>query len=1018
MFLSDISIRRPVFATMMVGSLVLFGLISRGRMGVALYPEVDFPNVSITTTLQGASPEVTETELTDPIEDAISSVEGIKHISSANMQGFSQVKVEFDLERDIDTAAQDIRDKISLANRYLPKDSDPPIINKVDMAAHPIIWVAVNGDVPRKFLGQTADEVFKPYVETLRGVGSIVIGGLQEREMRIWLDAKKMEAYHITVTDVEAALQNKNIQVPGGNIESATRELSVKTMGELESADAFNRLIIAYREGSPIRLQDIGFAEDGVADQRSVGRFQGINSIGMGVVPRSGSNHVEVCNLVKKTMEQLKKIAPSGINLAIAFDSSEFIKNAISDVQFDLLFGSFLASLVVFLFLRNLGSTIIIALAIPTSLIGAFSIMYALGFTMNSMTMLALSLSVGEVVDDAIVVLENSFRHGEMGKDPVTAAREGTNEVAFPVIASTLAIVAVFIPVAFIRGLIGRFYFQFGVTVSVAILISLFVAFTLTPMLCARFLNAKKRHGRIYNYLEETFSKIDGMYRESLAWSLNHRFLVIAVAVAVFIASLGLFKILGKELVQKEDRDDFVVRLETPVGTSLTVSDKKLAQCESILKALPEVKSIFALMGAGGFTSVTNKGFMFVQLTDSREREKTQEEIMSYLRKELNRLSGMVAYVEDIAAMGGGGMGRNAPLQFRIKGPDIMKLGEIATTVVDRLRTIEGIVGVGADMELTKPEVRVYIDRDKAGDLGVDVKTIASAISTLIGGREVSQYRIGGNSYDVRVRLVPEQRSMFQDINSLLVRNSAGELLRLSNVVDVREEIGPDVINRLDRQRSINIFADLEGKTLGEVMDQTKKIVDETIPPGYSITFAGQAETMAETFQSIIFAFFLTIVITYMVLASQFESFMHPFTIMLALPLSLIGALGTLYIMGSTINLMSLIGMLMLIGVVVKNSILLVDYTNVLRERGMEMREAILEAGPVRLRPILMTAIATIAGVLPIALGVGAGSESRAPMAIAVAGGMTSSTFLTLLVVPVAYSLIDDLGRKFGFGKK
>ncbi len=475
---------------------------------------------------------------------------------------------------------------------------------------------------------------------------------------------------------------------------------------------------------------------------------------------------------------------------------------------------------------------------------------------MNSMTMLALSLSVGEVVDDAIVVLENSFRHGEMGKDPVTAAREGTNEVAFPVIASTLAIVAVFIPVAFIRGLIGRFYFQFGVTVSVAILISLFVAFTLTPMLCARFLNAKKRHGRLYNYLEETFSKIDGMYRESLAWSLNHRFLVIAVAVAIFIASLGLFKILGKELVQKEDRDDFVVRLETPVGTSLAVSDKKLAQCESILKEMPEVKSIFALMGAGGFTSVTNKGFMFVQLTDSRERTRTQEEIMSYLRKELNRLSGMVAYVEDIAAMGGGGMGRNAPLQFRIKGPDIMKLGEIATTVVDRLRTIEGIVGVGADMELTKPEVRVYIDRDKAGDLGVDVKTIASAISTLIGGREVSQYRIGGNSYDVRVRLIPEQRSMFQDINSLLVRNSAGELLRLSNVVDVREEIGPDVINRLDRQRSINIFADLEGKTLGEVIDQTKKIVDETLPPGYSITFAGQAETMAETFQSIIFAFY------------------------------------------------------------------------------------------------------------------------------------------------------------------
>lgn len=1018
MFLSDVSIRRPVFATMMVGSLLLFGLISRQRMGVALYPEVDFPNVSITTTLQGASPEVTETELTDPIEDAISSVEGIKHINSANMQGFSQVKVEFDLERDIDTAAQDVRDKISLANRYLPKDSDPPIINKVDMAAHPIIWLSVNGDVPRKLLGQVADEVFKPRLETLSGVGSIVIGGLQEREMRIWLDAKKMEAYHITADDVEAALQNKNIQVPGGNIESTTRELSVKTMGELESADAFNRLIVAYREGSPVRLQDIGFAEDGVADQRSVGRFQGVNSIGMGIVPRSGANHVEVCNLVKKTMEQLRKIAPPGINLAVAFDSSEFIKNSISDVQFDLLFGSFLASLVVFLFLRNLGSTIIVALAIPTSLIGAFSIMYALGFTMNSMTMLALSLCCGLVVDDAIVVLENIFRHGEMGKDPIRAAHEGTREISFAIIAATLSIVAVFIPVAFIRGIIGRFYFQFGVTVSVAILISLFVAFTLTPMLCSRFLNANKRHGRIYTILEGAFLKIDTTYRGILAWSLDHRMLVVTAALGIFILSLGFFKILGKELIRKEDRDDFVVRLETSVGTSLAVGDKKLGECESILRALPEVKSVFALMGAGGFTSVTNKGFMFVQLTESNKRKRKQEEIMSYLRKELNRISGVVAYVEDITSMGSGGMGRNAPLQFMIKGPDLMQLSEIGTKIIARLRGIDGVVGVGSDMELTKPEVRVYIDRDKAGDLGVDVRTIASAVNTLIGGREVSQFRVGGNSYDVRVRLVPEQRSMFQDINRLLVRNSAGELMRLSNVVEVREEIGPDVINRLDRQRSINIFADLEGKTLGEVIGQTRKIVEETLPSGYSIEFAGQAETMAETFQSIVFAFLLTIVITYMVLASQFESFIHPFTIMLALPLSIIGALGFLFLTANTINIMSLIGMLMLIGLVVKNSILLVDYTNILRREGMEIKAAVLQAGPVRLRPILMTAVSTIAGVLPIALGLGAGSESRAPMAIAVAGGMTSSTLLTLLVVPVVYTLIDDLTRKFGFAKK
>ena len=1017
MFLSNISIRKPVFATMMIAALLLFGIISRQRIGVALYPQVDFPNVSVTTLLRGASPEVIETELTDPIEDAISSVEGIKHISSSNLQGSSQVKVEFDLERDIDTAAQDIRDKISLANRFLPKDIDPSVINKVDMAAHPIIWLSVSGSVPRKYLGRVADEIFKPRIETLRGVGTIVIGGLQEREMRIWLDAQKMEAYHITASDVEAALQNKNIELPGGRIESATRELTVKTMGELGSTDAFNRLIIAYREGTPIRLQDIGFAEDGVADQRSVGRFQGVNSLGMGIVPRSGANHVEVCNRVKETMRKLQKIAPPGVNLAVAFDASVFIKNSIADVQFDLLFGALLASLVVFLFLRNLGSTIIIALAIPTSLIGTFSIMYSLGFTMNSMTMLAMSLCVGLVIDDAIVVLENIFRHGEMGKESIQAAREGTSEISFAVIAATLAIVAVFIPVAFIRGIIGRFYFQFGVSVSAAVLISLFVAFTLTPMLCSRFLKVKKRHGKIYNSLEDAFLKIDGFYRKSLALCLEHRFLVITAAVVIFVFSMGFFGILGKELIQKEDRDDFVVRLETPVGTSLAAGDKKLAQCEAVLRTLPEVTSVFALMGAGGFRGVTNKGFMFVQIKDASEREKSQEEIMYYLRRELNRISGVVAFVEDITAMGGGGMGRNAPLQFRIKGPDLSQLSDISTRIVSQLRRIDGIVGVGSDMELTKPEVRVYIDRDKAGDLGVDVRVIASTVNTLIGGREVSQFRAGGRSYDVRVRLIPEQRSMFQDINRLLVRNNKGELVRLSNVVEVREEVGPDIINRLDRQRSTTIFADLENKTLGEAVEQTKKIVQETLPAGYTIEFAGQAETMAETFQSIIFAFFLTIIITYMVLASQFESFIHPFTIMLALPLSVIGALGSLFLTANSINVMSLIGMLMLIGLVVKNSILLVDYTNTLRERGLEMRDAVLEAGPVRLRPILMTAISTIAGVLPIALGLGAGGESRAPMAIAVAGGMTTSTVLTLFVIPVAYTLIDDIARKFSVKK-
>lgn len=983
-------------------------------MGIAQYPNVDFPVAGITTTLLGASPEVSETELTDPIEESISSIEGLKHISSSSFQGASSISVEFNLERDIDVATQDIRDKIALANRFLPKDIDPPIIAKVDMSNHPIIWITIFGNKPRKYLGMVADEMFKPRLETLQGVGRIMIGGFQEREMRIWLDAKKMEAYHITADDVEMAIRNKNIELPGGRIESPTRELTVKTIGELESAEAFNDLIISYYNNAPIRLKDVGFAEDGVEDIRSIGRFNGKTAVGMGIVPRSGANHVEVCQRVLKTMRELHKISPEGVNLEIGFDSSEYIENSIADVQFDIFFGGLLAALVVFLFLRSLRTTLIVAIAIPTSIVGTFSIMYALGFTMNIMTMLALSLCVGLVVDDAIVVLENVFRHGEMGKDPFLAAREGTNEIAFAATAATFSIVAVFIPVAFIKGLIGRFYFQFGVTVSAAVLISLFVALTLTPMLCSRFLNVREKHGRFYETLESGFRFFEQSYRSSLAVCLNHRLFVIVSAIIIFVLSLGFFRVLGLELVQTENRDDFVVSLKYPVGTSLELVGKKLSECEKVILDLPELRQIFAMAGAGGMRQAQiNTAFMFIQLKRSTERKRTQAQLMSYLRKELNSIPGLEAYVFDINVLGGGMGGRNAPLQFKINGPDLFKLAEISKNTIDRLRSVDGLVGVGSDMELTKPEIRVKIDREKAGDLDIDVLTIASTINTLIGGREVSKFKQGGKSYDVRVRLIPEQRTTFGDINRLLVRNRQGNFVRLSNIVNVSEDIGPDVINRFDRLRSITIYADLEeGKVLGEAMKDVEKIISETVPEDYSVEFSGQAETMAETKNSFIFAFFLTVIITYMVLASQFESFTHPFTVMLALPLSIVGTLGALFLTGNSINIMSLIGMLMLVGLVVKNSILLVDYTNTLREQGMKMREAVLQAGPVRLRPILMTAISTIAGVFPVAIGLGAGGEARAPMAIAVIGGLTTSTILTLFVVPVTYTLFDDIIKK------
>jgi HAE1 family hydrophobic/amphiphilic exporter-1 len=1011
--LPDISIKRPVFATMIIAALVLFGIISRQRIGVALYPDVDFPIVSITTTLSGASPEVSETELTDPIEESISSIEGLKRITSSSLQGASQVIIEFELDREINVAVQDVRDKVALANRYLPKDITPPTIGKVDISAQPIIWIAVNGNMPRKHLAQIADEVFKPQFETLVGVGSIMIGGLQEREMRIWLDAKKMEAYHVTAADVEQAILNKNVELPGGRIESSTRELTVKTIGELKNTAEFNNLIISYSGNSPVRLKDIGFAEDGVEDVRSLGRFMGVNSIGLGVTPRSGANHVAVCNRVKDTMKKIQSTAPKGINLDVAFDSSEFIKNSISDVQFDLLFGGILAALVVFLFLRNIACTIIVALAIPTSIIGTFSIMYSFGFNMNTMTMLALSLCVGLVIDDAIVVLENIFRHKELGEDKVQASHKGTNEIAFAATAATLSIVAVFIPVAFIEGLIGRFYFQFGVIVSAAVLISLFVSLTLTPMLCSKFLRTEKKHGRLYDSLEKSFSAVEKSYRKWLEYCLDRRGKVLFSAFIIFILSLLFFKILDLELVQKEDRDDFIVMLECPVGTSLEYADKKLAEAEKIILDLPETISLFALMGAGGATASANKGWLFITLSGAKERERTQDEIMVLLRKELNNLPGIVAYVESLSALGGGMGGRNAPLQFNIKGPDLTKISNISKDVIDELRKIEGIVDVGSDMELTKPEILVSVNRDKAADLGIDIRSIASTINTLIGGKEAGQFKHDGKSYDVRIRLIPEQRVSLEDINRLLVRNKKGDLIRLSNIVDVREDVGPNIINRSNRLRSVTISANLEsGKTLGDAVKDVKKILKTSVPSMYTAEFSGQAETMAETRNSFIFAFFLTILITYMVLASQFESFIHPFTVMVALPLSAVGALGGLYLTGNSINIMSLIGMLMLVGLVVKNSILLVDYANKLRDQGLPTKEAVLQAGPIRLRPILMTAISTIAGVLPVAIGLGTGGEVRAPMAIAVIGGLTTSTILTLFVVPVTYILFDDIINK------
>ncbi len=1010
MFLSDTSVKRPVVATMITLALVFFGILGYQRIGIDLYPQVDFPMVTITTTLFGAAPEVMDTDVTDPIEEQVNTIEGVKHITSTSGYGFSQIVVEFELYRDIDSAVQDVRAKVDVAKRKLPADIDPPIIDKLDINARPILWLSLTGNQPPQKLGILADEVLRPQLESIRGVGSILLGGYVKREIRVWLDGKKLEAHRLTSTDVSRAFLTKNIELPGGIIESVRREFTVRNLGELRNIEEFNDLIITYQNGAPVRLKDVGWAEDGTEPIRTIARFNRIPAVGLGVIPRSGANVVEVAREVKKKLFDLKKILPPGVDIHVSTDTSQFIEEAIGGVTEDVFMGGLLAAGVMFIFLLSVRSTVITAISIPTSLITSFGMMHFLGFTMNYMTMLALSMMVGVVCDDAIIVLENIYRHMEEGSDPMTAAREGTSEIAFAAMAATFSIAAVFIPVAFMGGMIGRFFFQFGVTVAVSVIASLVVSLILIPMLCSRFLKLESKHGRVYQFFDQAFSRLEARYQKALRFALRHRWLVVLIALIIFIGSIGLFLNLKREFVPKSDEGRFIIRLETPTGSTLYETDEKLRMVEDLALSLPEAKSVFVAIGVGERKEV-NKGFVVVNLKDRRERKRSQQEIMVDLRKRMRQMPGFKAYVEDISPVATAGR-RGAPLQVDLKGPEMERLEKISEQIIGEMVKSPGIVDVSSDLELTKPEVRVLIDRNRAADVGVDIREISSSVQQLIGGQEISKFKDveRAKRYDVRVRLVRDQRMNPQDISQISIRTPKGGLIKLAQVVRVEEGIGPNLVNRKDRQRSATIYADTTGgKTLGEAILEVETLAKKYLPPGYSYAFTGQAEAFKESFYYLVMALVQAIIIIYMVLAMQFNSFLHPLTVMLALPLSTVGAFGALYLTRDTISIISMIGMITLTALVIKNSILLVDYTNTLRGRGMERNEAVLQASPTRLRPILMTAVTTILGVLPVALGYSAGGEARAGMGRATFGGMFASTLLTLFVVPVVYTLFDDI---------
>lgn len=1029
MWLADTSVKRPVFATMVIMALVVLGIVSYPSIGVDLFPKVEFPIVTITTTLKGASPDVMDVDVADRIEGAVNTINGVKTITSTSTESVTRTVVEFVLERNIDQAVQDVREKVSAIRNKLPEDIEEPKIAKVDPDSSPILFMNLSGNKSVRDLSTYADEVLKEQLQRINEVGDVTLNGLRLRQVRIWLDAAKMQAYEVSPADVVLALKRENIELPGGRIETQTKEYTVRIKGEFAQIPDFNDMIVSYYKGAPIKIKDIGRAEDGMEEKRSLARFNGVPAIGIQIQKQSGTNTVAVAARVRKEVERINKTLPPGMKLNIAMDQSTFIIRSIDEVQKHLILGSLFAVFAVFLFLKNMRTTLISSVALPVSVISTFALINAFGFTFNNLTMLALSLSVGLLIDDAIIVIENIYRHVEEGMAPREAAKFATSEIGLAVMATTLAIVAIFLPVAFMKGLIGRFFLQFALTIVFAVMVSLLVSFTLTPMMASIFLkshnasaaNSEKRGNFMIrwsfwkksgDFLENNYKRLETFYRRVLEFSLKYRKSMLAGAIIIFALSILIARFgLGKEFLPPEDQGNFIIRLEAPIDYSVEQVERYFMPAEKMVRDIPEIKSVFYVQGYQGYS---NKGLMIVGLKPKTEREKSQEDIKKIVRLKLKQIPGLKVTAEDISLIGGGI--RQVPIQYSIRGNDLSALQTYAKQIISEFSRLPGIVDVDTSLEVGKPEFKVYVDRDKAADLGVDVATVAEAINLLIGGEvDIARYKDEkkGKRYDIRVRLNPENRESSYAMQRIYVRARDGKLVELANVVHVKEGTGPSVINRVDRQRAITIFASLEGKPLGEARNELDEIAGRILPADYLPRYQGMGQVMQESFVYLLFALLLGIIMAYMILAAQFESFIHPITILLSMPLSFVGAFGALFITGKTLNIFSIIGLILLMGLVKKNAILLVDYTNVLRERGMSRRDAILQAGPVRMRPILMTTFAMIFGMLPIAFAVGEGAETRAPMGIAVIGGLLTSLILTLVVVPAAYDIFDDWQEYF-----
>lgn len=1031
MSLPELSIKRHVLAWMLSGIIVLFGVIAYNRIGVDRIPSIDFPVIMVTTTLRGADPDVVDTSITSVIETAINTTPGIEHIQSASSPGVSSVSITFSIEKNVDVAYNEVQAKVNQILKSLPRDTDPPVVQKVDTNASPVIWLALTGDRTIQQLNLYANNVLKKKFETIDGVGEVRIGGRRDRVIRVNVSPERMASYKLTATDLVNAFNREHVQLPGGFLVSQQAEQLLKLDLEFHSTKELANLVVTTKGGNPIYLKDIATIEDGITDNRQVARYKGKPAVGLGMVKIANANTVEIINDVLEKLEKdVRPNLPPGMSLDISTNDSIFINQLVASLKEHLVEGTLFAALIVLIFMRSFSSTVMICMEIPVSLMGAIAVMYFAGYTFNSMTLLALLLLIGVVVDDAIVVRESILRHmsGEVGTGlkgldlndwrAVDAYRKrttlaGTNEVVFAVLAASLSLVCIFAPVIFMDGIMGMFFKSFAVVVTFGVLVSLFVSLTLTPMLCSRYLSVTHKENALYRFFGRMLDGLDNQYRKILHYSLLHRSLVVVVAILLVIVS-GFYslKYVKKDFVPESDEGSFTITVKAPLGASIDYTDSRMKLVEEVLSRHDDqIDSYFSTIGAGSRGQV-NQGSVNVRLKPKELRSKSQQVLTREIKKELEKIPGVIA----IPGASGIARGqRSEKLQFNLTGNNLKELGSVAETLQRTLSANSSIGKVDVDVQLDLPQIEIDIDRVRAASLGLNANEIATAISLYVGGLNVAKYNDNvsdGQRYDIRLKTGDGALQHTADLSKIYLRSASGELVRIDAVARFKPTLGAAVIGRYDLQYAVNFYAN-PNVALGEAVAIVDETVKQIVPVSFKHKYTGQAEELGKTFKNLAFVFALAFILLYMVLASQFNSFLQPVIIMLAQPLAIVGGLIALLITGNSLNIFSMIGLVLLIGLVAKNSILLVDLTNQLRAEGASVQEALSQACPVRLRPVLMTSLTIILALLPAAIGLGAGSETNKPLSIAIIGGMISSTLLTLVVVPAAYSLMMSGLAKF-----